>query len=154
MLIPRSNKATRPGLVLHATHITFHETDNTDRGANAFAHARLQQSGNPRQASWHATCDSKDIIYLSIPYAEIAYHCGTPTGNYCSIGVEMCVNSDGDFEKTKDNAVWLIRSLMKKYNVPAANVVPHKHWSGKDCPHKLLSDSAKLKIFLDKIAAK
>ena len=28
--------------------------------------------------------------------------------------------------------------LMKKHNIPIERVVPHKIWSGKDCPHKLL----------------
>jgi N-acetylmuramoyl-L-alanine amidase len=27
---------------------------------------------------------------------------------------------------------------MKKHNIPIGQVVPHKKWSGKDCPHKLL----------------
>ncbi len=28
--------------------------------------------------------------------------------------------------------------LMHKYNIPIENVVPHKKWSGKDCPSRLL----------------
>src|SRR6185312_15178791 len=54
------------------------------------------------------------------------------------IGIEICENSDGNFAKAVANAVWLIKELMKEQNIPLENVVPHKRWSGKNCPSKLL----------------
>jgi len=82
----------------------------------------------------------QDEIYQSIPTNEVAWHAGDGrgTGNMQSIGIELCVNVDGDFEKTKQNAIWLINYLMKKYSIPISNVVPHKHWSGKQCPQEIL----------------
>jgi N-acetylmuramoyl-L-alanine amidase len=138
MLIPISNKFTRPGIVMSPKYITIHETDNTSVGANALAHARLQQRGNSRQASWHFQVDDKEI-YQSIPTNEIAFHAGDGggAGNLSSIAIEICVNADGDFEKAKANAVELVRFLMDKYNIPLANVVQHNHWSGKDCPRNM-----------------
>src|SRR5690606_40500574 len=42
--------------------ITIHETANTNKGANAQAHANLQSRKNPREASWHYQVDDKEII--------------------------------------------------------------------------------------------
>lgn len=75
MLIPSSNKLTRPGIAMNPRYITVHETSNTAKGATALAHAKLQQRGNSRQASWHYTVDDKEI-YQSIPTNEVAYHAG------------------------------------------------------------------------------
>lgn len=55
-----------------------------------------------------------------------------------SIGIEICENAEGNFEQAVENAQWLIRKLMGDFGIPLSNVVPHKHWSGKDCPRKLL----------------
>jgi N-acetylmuramoyl-L-alanine amidase len=139
MLIPISNKFTRPGVALDPQYITVHETGNTSVGATALAHAKLQQNGNSRQASWHFTVDDGDTIYQSIPTNEIGYHAGDGSGdgNRKSIGIEICVNSDGNFTKAKNNAAWLIDYLMDKYNIPIDRVVQHNHWSGKNCPEKI-----------------
>jgi N-acetylmuramoyl-L-alanine amidase len=138
-LIPKSNTKTRPGIPMLPKYITCHTTANTSKGANALAHANLQYNGNSRQASWHYTCD-QDNIYQSVPDNEVAWHAGDGRGpgNMSSIGIEICVNSDGNFTKAKSNAVQLIRHLMDKHKIPLSNVVPHKKWSGKDCPHEIL----------------
>jgi N-acetylmuramoyl-L-alanine amidase len=43
MLIPSSNKLTRPRLAMNPEYITVHETGNTAAGATALAHAKLHQ---------------------------------------------------------------------------------------------------------------
>lgn len=138
-LIPVSNKKTRPGTKRTPRTITIHETDNTNRGANAQAHARLQEAGNFRQASWHFQVDDKDVIYQSVPENEVAYAGGDGRGpgNSFSIHIEICVNSDGNFNKAVANAIWLVQYLMKKYNISIHNVVQHNKWSGKNCPRNL-----------------
>jgi N-acetylmuramoyl-L-alanine amidase CwlA len=138
-LIPASDKAHRPGYKLVPKYITIHETDNTKSGADADAHARLQFNGNDRDASWHFQVDDKEI-WQSIPTNEVGWACGdgsNGTGNRNSISIELCVNQDGDFEKTKQNAAWLIRHLMGKDSIPISNVVQHNKWTGKNCPRKL-----------------
>src|SRR5690606_16723827 len=90
-----------------------------------------------RVASWHFTVDSKSI-YQHVPTNEVAWHAGTKEGNYSSIGIEICVNQDGN--KAKANVVELIQYLMKKHSIPISHVVPHKHWSGKQCPINLLKN--------------
>src|SRR5699024_9619372 len=64
---------------------------------------------------------------------------GSGSGNTESIGVEICENSDGDFQKAVSNAQGLIKDLMDKHNISIDNVVTHKNWSGKNCPHLLLN---------------
>ncbi len=138
-LIPKNLTDTRPGIPMSPTYITIHETDNTDKGATASAHAILQANGNNRTASWHYSVDDKEI-WQSIPDNEVAWACGdgaNGTGNRHSISVEICVNSDGNFEKAKQNAIWLVQYLMDKHNISITNVVQHNKWSGKNCPRKL-----------------
>src|SRR5690625_1428159 len=117
-------------------YIVIHETANTRKGANANAHARLQASGNSRNASWHYTVDDKEIVQSFSDNAQ-CWHAGNKYYNQNSIGIEICVNSDGNFKKAVDNAVELTKQLMRKYNVPASRVIQHNQASGKDCPRYL-----------------
>ncbi|WP_313524617.1 peptidoglycan recognition protein family protein [Anaerotignum sp.] len=68
---------------------------------------------------------------------------GTCTNNN-SISVELCDvvrNGKNDFtEKTLANAAELVRSLMKKYNVPIENVIRHFDVVGKVCPKPFVED--------------
>ncbi|MGV7135288.1 N-acetylmuramoyl-L-alanine amidase [Bacillus velezensis] len=128
----------RPGYAMNPAYITVHNTANTARRANAAMHARYEK--NPETpTSWHFTVDDKEI-YQHLPLNENGWHAGdgNGTGNRKSIGIEICENSDGDFEKAVANAQWLIKKLMKDQGISLANVVPHQHWSGKYCPRKLL----------------
>src|SRR5690625_4830764 len=117
-------------------YIVIHETANTRKGANANAHARLQASGNSRSASWHYQVDDKEIVQ-SFDDNKQCWHAGNKYYNQNSIGIEICVNSDGDFKKAVDNAVKLTKHLMGKYNISADNVIQHNKASGKDCPRYL-----------------
>lgn len=119
-------------------YIVIHETANTSKGANANAHARLQANGNSRQASWHYTVDDKEAVQSFDDRAQ-CWHAGNRKYNEQSIGIEICVNSDGNYRKAVDNAAALARYLMQKYNVSISRVVQHNHASGKDCPRYLRS---------------
>lgn len=127
------------------TYITIHDTGNASRGANAQVHANLQSRGNPRQASWHYQVDDKEIIQ-SFPDNQSCWHCsdGRGDGNMNSIGIETCVNSDGDFTKAIANTVALTKYLMKKHNIPVSRVVRHYDWSKKYCPRQLMNGRAGL----------
>ena len=121
-------------------HIVIHETANTSKGANADAHARLQANGNSRQASWHYQVDDKEIVQSFSDNAQ-CWHAGNVFYNKNSIGIEICVNSDGNYKKAVKNAAELTKSLMSKYKIPKANVIQHKNASGKDCPRYLRNGS-------------
>ena len=137
--IPTSNKDTRPCFKMKPTHITIHETDNTGFKANAESHARLQEGGNPRKASWHLQIDDTYAIQ-SVPFDEVAWAAGdgdNGPGNRKSIHIEMCVNSDGNYKKTVTNTAEVTKQLMQQFNIPITNVVQHNKWSGKNCPRHL-----------------
>lgn len=119
------------------TYITIHETANRGRGANANAHARLQAGGNSRQASWHYQVDDKEIVQ-SFDDNVKCWHAGA-TANNQSIAIEICVNSDGNYQKALDNAAALVAHLRKKHGIPWNRVVSHKFWTGKNCPTIMLS---------------
>ena len=120
--------------------ITIHETANTNKGANAQAHANLQSRKNPRKASWHYQVDDKEIIQ-SFPDDVMCWAAtdGKGPGNTQSIHIEICVNNDSNFLKAVQNAAELTNYLMNKYNIPIDNVVQHHKWSGKNCPAYLRS---------------
>ncbi|MBC9785494.1 N-acetylmuramoyl-L-alanine amidase [Heliobacterium chlorum] len=138
-IVPQGAK-NRPGYPLTPTFITVHNTGNSSAGADAAGHAAFIKSPGAGTTSWHFSVDDHQIIQ-HIPTNENAWHAGdggNGPGNRTSIGVEICENSDGNLAQAEANAIDLIIDLMKQYNIPLTNVVPHKHWTGKDCPHLIL----------------
>ncbi len=136
-IIP-AGRRNRPGGSNPDTYITIHETGNTDAGADAAAHGAYLagSAGEAALVSWHYTVDDHAIVQ-HLPDNETAYHAGdgaTGPGNTQSIGIEICVNSDGDFEKAKANAAALVRLLMAEHGIPLANIKQHHDWNGKNCP--------------------
>ena len=146
----KSGKINRPGAENSMRYITVHDTANYKAGANASAHAKYLQGLNER-TSWHYTVDDNSI-YRHLPDNEKSYHTSNIEANESSIAIELCVNSDGDFEKTKENAIFLIRLLAKKYNIPAKNIITHKDWTGKNCPARLIKEG--LEDFLQRCREK
>ncbi|NKG22188.1 peptidoglycan DD-metalloendopeptidase family protein [Paeniglutamicibacter terrestris] len=115
------------------TSITVHETANQSRGAGAQAHANLQSNGNVRQASWHITVDDTEAIRSYSDTAQ-CWHAGTREGAESSIAVEICVNSDSDYDAAFKRAAEVVASLRAKHGIPSSKVYDHAHWTGKDCP--------------------
>lgn len=134
----KENAINRPMTKNSCAFITVHETANSKKGADAAAHASYVKSLNER-TSWHYTVDD-NVIFQHLPDEEKSYHTSSKNANESSIAIELCVNSDGDFEKTKGNAVWLIRELMRKHDIPQENIRTHRDWTGKNCPANLLKN--------------
>lgn len=136
------NATNVPNKKMTPKYITVHNTGNTSKGANAEMHAKYQQNGSGgRKASWHYTVDDSEI-WQTLEDNQQGWHAGDGNGpgNTQSIGIEICENRDGNFGKAVKNAQNLISRLIKKHNIPIDNIVPHKHWSGKNCPRQLLDD--------------
>lgn len=51
--------------------------------------------------------------------------------NQNSIGIEICVNANGDYNKAFNKTVELIKYLMGELGIPAERVVRHYDASGK-----------------------
>ena len=117
-------------------YITIHQTGNTNKGSDAVAHGKLIMNGY--SASWHYTVDDKNIVKHFNEDIQ-CWHCGDGLGkgNTQSIGVELCVNGDGDYIKTIKNGVKLVSYLMNKYSIPITNIVQHNYWNGKNCPSQI-----------------
>ncbi len=122
---------------------------NFSKGVGAYNHAIYLKNNNHTSTSWHYTVDDHEI-YHHIPDDEIAHHAGDASGNEYGIGIELCVNSDGNFERTLNNAAKLVAYLLNAYDLDIDNVKTHHDFSGKDCPHNILKNN-RFSELLDKI---
>ena len=144
--IPEGSRA-RPGGLREIKYLVIHETDNFSAGADAAAHnSFIHQNANAEAGvvSWHYTVDDHEI-YHHLPDSEPGYHAGdgleADGGNMNGIGIEMCVNEDGDYEQTLANAEQLCARLLIEYDLkPSAALKKHQDFSGKVCPAKLIGD--------------
>ena len=149
--IPEGRK-NRPGGTNPDSAVTIHETGNYADGADAAAHAAWlkDDDAEKKRISYHYTVDDHAIIQ-HLPDSETAYHAGDGAdgpGNTTSIGIEICVNKDGDFERAKANAAALVRLLTAEHGIPLACVYQHNHWNGKDCPKTIRAASGGWEAFL------
>ncbi|MFF5995166.1 N-acetylmuramoyl-L-alanine amidase [Lysinibacillus sp. KU-BSD001] len=114
--------------------ITVHNTAN-----EAAYHNR-----NNNQVSYHVAIDDKEVIQC-IPFNRNAWHCGdgaNGTGNRKSIGIEICYSKSGGerYKQAEENAVQYIAKLLHQYGWGIDRVKKHQDWSGKYCPHRILSE--------------
>lgn len=144
-IIPQKGGKVRPGDVRQKKWIVIHETGNSSKGADAKNHSTYLKNlakANTTYVSWHYTVDDH-AIYHHIPDNEIAYHASDGRveggGNMASIGIEICVNSDGNFDKARDNAAWLTAKLLKENNLTIGAVKQHHDFApdGKNCPQTI-----------------
>lgn len=157
-----TNKTNRPFLrdqtkyaIRQLKGIVAHWTANTKKGADARAN-RNYFNGSAMYASAHYIVDDGEIIQC-IPDNEVGYHVGAnsykPDGerimaktnlspNYFLIGFEMCVNEDGDWNKTYKNSVELAAYLLRKYRFTTADLYRHFDITGKDCPKMMLTPTS------------
>lgn len=124
-------------------YVVIHETDNVNEGADAKAHNNfIHTNGVDNELSWHYTVDDHEIWH-HLPDNETAFHAGDHMedkgGNKNGIGVEMCVNADGDYEKTLQNAQMLAAQLLFEYDLDIDALKKHQDFSGKICPSKLIN---------------
>lgn len=121
-------------------YIVLHDTGNKRKGAGAMNHAKYFGGGD-RQSSAHYFVDDKMIVQV-VEDNKAAWHCGDGRGRYGitngnSIGIEICVNSDGDYDKALATAKQLIWYLLAKYNLPLEALVRHYDASRKTCPRSM-----------------
>ena len=128
-------------------YIVIHETGNTDIGADAERHYKYFNGGD-RGASAHYVVDDKQAIQL-VEHNVQSWHNGkkyisNPAVPQCnnsnSIGIEICVNQDGDYSKAVANAVELTKKLMKDLNISVDRVIRHYDSCGKQCPANMLRE--------------
>ncbi len=96
-------------------------------------------NGQKQWVSWHLTVDDTYVI-KHLPFNEIAWHAGP--GNAASIGIEICMNSDGDQAVANKKAAALIAQLLKELKLEIGAVRTHQSWTGKYCPTLLIGQWA------------
>lgn len=119
--------------------ITVHDTANDASAQNEIDY----MISNNEFTSYHVAIDDSEAIQC-IPFDRNAFHAGdgaNGTGNRKTIGIETCYSKSGGakYDKAFDNVLNYVCELMKKYGFSEKDVYYHKHWSGKNCPHRLLS---------------
>lgn len=130
--------------------IVIHDTGNTSVGADADANFRYFNSGN-RDASADFFVDDHSIIRANDYHRYYTWHCGDilPNpgpfygiiGNYNSLGIEICINKDGNYNKAYQNAVELVQYLMNELNIGIDMVIRHNDVSGKTCPGSMAANN-------------
>lgn len=133
-------------LVQMRAHV-IHWTANTNIGANAIGHFNYFNSTYVG-ASANFFIDSTTVVE-AIPVTMQAWHCGGSNyteyaknlfsywgltkPNYYTVGYEMCVNADGNFEFTKENTIDFVARKMIETN--CYTVIRHYDVTYKNCPN-------------------
>ena len=119
-------------------YIVIHDTGNPDAGADAMRNFQYFNTGN-RGSSADFFVDDTQIVRANDYTKNYSWHCGDGHGKYGitngnSVGIEICINSDGDYNKAFDKAVELTKCLMSELGIGTDHVVRHYDASRKDCP--------------------
>ena len=136
--MPKSTYARKRASSMTPRFITIHSTANPT--GDAAAHSRALKRGAMGSLNWHFTVDQYHAIQ-HIPLNETGRHAdrGGP-GDMYSIGIEMGEVRSHNPIVTWNRSAKLTAVLMKQYNIPLRNVVPHYYWTGKNCPAPLLTN--------------
>jgi len=135
------NKDNIIWIVVHETGVTYAGMD-----ASAFADQQITTAfkNEARQVSWAYTVDDHSIYqsyedYLPLWHATDGRTIGG--GNQNGIGIEMCINNDGNFEETLFNNSRLMASLLIKHNMSMINMKRHHDfYETKACPQTLMGE--------------
>ncbi len=125
-------------------YIVIHETSNTEKGADAMNHYTFFNRAN-QGSSADFFVDDQGPLQVNDYYTYYTWHCGDGNGqhgitNQNSIGVEICVNADGNYKKAVSYTRELVKQLMEELDIPADHVVRHYDASGKLCPSRMQED--------------
>ncbi|MEC1792913.1 N-acetylmuramoyl-L-alanine amidase [Bacillus vallismortis] len=125
---------------MSAEYITIHNTANDASAANEISY----MIGNTSSTSFHFAVDDKEVIQ-GLPLNRNAWHTGdgtNGTGNRKSIGVEICYSKSGGpkYKAAEALAISFVAQLLKERGWGIDRVRKHQDWSGKYCPHRILSE--------------
>ena len=143
--------------------VTVHETGNANPGADAMMHREfVDRGGGAERVSFHFAVDDIRAVQI-LPLNERGYHagdgCDEPDrdhGCFRSVAIEVCVNAPAGSARwaaAKRNAAALIALIVSDPGrfVGGAGlagrfsfdrVAPHRQWSGKNCPQRMLAEGS------------
>jgi N-acetylmuramoyl-L-alanine amidase CwlA len=133
-----------------AEYITIHNTANDASANNEVSYMR----NNTNEVSYHYAIDDKEVVQ-GIPVDRNAWHCGdggSGKGNRKSIGIEICYSKSGGakYVAAEELAVKFTAQLLHERGWGIDKVKKHQDWSGKYCPHRILSEN-RWNSFLERI---
>ncbi len=138
-LVDKKNYGIKCPYAMKATRIVVHETANDASAENEIAY----MIRNNNETSFHFAVDDKQVVQ-GIPLDRNAWHAGDGNGkgNREGIAVEICYSKSGGerWQKSVDNAARFIVELLKERGWGVDKVTKHQDYSGKNCPHRILSD--------------
>lgn len=132
--------------------LVIHWTANTNKGADADNNRDYFEDHPWNKVSAHYIVDDHSVVQC-VPENEMAYHVGAEwyaedalrqLGSYpngTTIGIEMCVNSDGDFIKTYQNTVALAADILQRHGWGIDRLWKHYDITGKHCPGFFVDDA-------------
>jgi murein DD-endopeptidase MepM/ murein hydrolase activator NlpD len=115
--------SNRPGTAMNNEPllIGLHDTGNPGLGANATMHKNfVVGGGGSDRVSFHFTVDSTGTVWQMLRLDEIGYHAAdgcdsreNDEGCFATVAIEMCVNSDGDPNKTYKHLQELVAAIIR-----------------------------------------
>lgn len=128
-----------------ATYIVIHDTSNYSVGSNAAAHVKYFNT-TTRKASADFLIDEVGIYQINDYKRYFTWHCGDGKGRYGirngnSVGLEICVNRDGNYQSSLNNTIILTAYLMQELGISIDRVVRHYDASRKLCPSSMVADN-------------
>lgn len=138
-LVDKSKHGIKCPFAMKATRIVVHETANDASAENEINYMRT----NNKESSFHFAVDDKQAVQ-GIELNRNAWHAGDGNGkgNREGIAVEICYSKSGGerWLASVDNAAQLVAQLLKERGWGVDKVTKHQDYSGKNCPHRILSD--------------
>jgi len=160
------NQYSRPGrrLAVCKAVILHYVGVNGQRAINTWGYFENACPADKHYSSAHYIIDTNGDIYRAVPDNEVAYHCGTSlldpasgrvytdwarqkfgeyvldhaknSPNNCAIGIELCIDGNGNFTpETVQAAVELTAKLIGENRLSVDDIGHHKKVVGwKDCP--------------------
>lgn len=133
--------------------ITIHNTNNYQMSASELFDYTDKNYKTMNSAGYHYIVDYKDIIeFMPINYK--VYHTGKAEdwAFNNSIAIEICSNLNNElYLKGQDNAIKLIKELMKKYNLTKNDIYFHQDFNVNTyCPATILNLYGNKRNFLEK----
>ena len=166
LLAPAGTACREQQMLRSFTGVTIHETSNWSGGATARMHALyLWDAGRNNDVSWHYVVDNT-TAYQCIPESEKSWHAGDTAngvGNASTISIEICDNSNGNFDQAMANAEWLAADVLYRHGVYSVSGALFQHHDfsafGKNCPITIRDTGrwgefcGKTQMYLDRMTA-
>lgn len=139
---------------MRPSYITIHNTANDASARNEISFMKRNPASN-YNISFHIAVDDKEVIQ-GLEFNRSAWHCGDGLygrGNRHSVGIEICYSKSGGarYTQAERNAIEYTARLLIQLDLTPDKVRYHQEWSGKHCPHRILSEG-RGKQFKDAVA--